>query len=70
MVKARWQPEMLQPFENWSRIQMIDSLEPGIWIPDHLNIVLKFVWYSNGSGIQMFGIQILTVIALLVYAVT
>jgi hypothetical protein len=30
MVEARWQPKMLQPFENRSCIQMIDSLELGI----------------------------------------
>jgi hypothetical protein len=30
MVKARWQLKLLQPFENWSCIQMIYSLEPGI----------------------------------------
>jgi hypothetical protein len=58
MVKARWQPKMLQPFESRSHIQMIDSLEPGIQIPHHLNTGFQFVWYSNDSGIQMFGIQI------------
>jgi hypothetical protein len=30
MVEARWQPKMLQQFESWSCIQMIDPLEPGI----------------------------------------
>jgi hypothetical protein len=37
---------------------MIDSLELGIWIPDHLSTRFQFVQYSNGAGIQMFGIQI------------
>jgi hypothetical protein len=30
MVKARWQPKMLEPFENQFRVQIIDFLEPGI----------------------------------------
>jgi hypothetical protein len=30
MVEARWQPKMLQPFENQSCIDMIDSLKLGI----------------------------------------
>jgi hypothetical protein len=45
-----------------SHIQMIDSLEAGILIPDHLNTGFQFVWYSNGSGIQKFFIQIPTVL--------
>jgi hypothetical protein len=31
-------------------------------MPYHLSIRFKFVWYTNGSGIQMFSIQIHTVI--------
>jgi hypothetical protein len=29
MVKARWQLKMIQPFENRSLFQMIDSLKQG-----------------------------------------
>jgi hypothetical protein len=51
MVEARWQPKMLPPFENQSCISGTG----------HLNTGFQFVWYTNGSGIQMFGIQIPTV---------
>jgi hypothetical protein len=52
MVKARWQPKMLQPFENQSHVQMMG-----------LNTGFQIVWYSYVCGIQMFGIQIPTVVA-------
>jgi hypothetical protein len=61
------------PIPDWSGIQIMTvfnyqtkmgpsySYEPGIWVLELLNTGFQFVWYSNGSGIQMFCIQILTV---------
>jgi hypothetical protein len=35
MVEARWQPKMLQPFENWTNTQMVEAR----WQPKMLKTI-------------------------------